>query len=652
MWGLVVAEFSLLIFSFFFASFEVFFPFLPGIFIYCFVYSTSFFASFCSFLGIMSGDLDSSDNFGVNIEESVDRTKAISQALEEVSRLLESTKDSFYAICMDIENATTEDALKAAFPRLNCIIRMIRNSAPEEEHDGLVRNALSSLRMSDRLAESLATSGSVLEAITGYKTLVVKDLNVTLRRKAERVLIEKKEDEDLFTKFLTRPVPQLATAQSVLEEIGASSRGASKPLKRGIAAVVMQDEELTVIPKRARSKIPALASLSRVPGSSNMSGSAKKSVLVTRERLRAGFDDPKGLLDLVGPSTSALDRTKKLELLKSAGYEFNTQGESSFTDKLNDASLRLEVGLGGQSVADSLLFGAKVLSCPGFLTPKNISDIENNVVEAKTSWKHQNAYGKMMIAGCLCQAKRIVQKYDDVLFGPAPEVLVQETHGAIRELLLSEEARSFLSSATAGNGESLIKKIVEAVAPIVPIALRDKSLDGAYLRTALHLLGATEVLFAQYESDVRMQANPAGVVGMCASMHAELKRAAVYNEELKSLQDFIKEMRSQYQTSLGLGTPFSKDVRRPRRRNRSFRGRNQFRHSGYRGQGVNRFEQSQLDHFNAGEFSTQGRQQTMAGGLAMQTRPSFAGRGRGLCYDYQAGNCRRGASCRFQHLNQ
>ena len=51
---------------------------------------------------------------------------------------------------------------------------------------------------------------------------------------------------------------------------------------------------------------------------------------------------------------------------------------------------------------------------------------------------------------------------------------------------------------------TLIKKIVEAVASIVPIALPDKSLDGAYLRTVLPLLGATKVLFAQYESDVRI----------------------------------------------------------------------------------------------------------------------------------------------------
>ena len=116
-----------------------------------------------------------------------------------------------------------------------------------------------------------------------------------------------------------------------------------------------------------------------------MSGSAKKSILVTREKLRAGFDDLKCLLDHVGPLTSALDRINKPELLKSAGYYLKAHGKSSFANKLNVAELRLEVGLGGLSVADSLLFGAKVLSCPGFLTPRNIAAVENNIVEAKTS---------------------------------------------------------------------------------------------------------------------------------------------------------------------------------------------------------------------------------------------------------------------------
>ena len=90
-------------------------------------------------------------------------------------------------------------------------------------------------------------------------------------------------------------------------------------------------------------------------------------MLLTREKLRSGLHDPKGLLDLAGPSTNALDRTKKLELLKGAGWNF-TGNSSPFYDRLNAAELRLNLGLGGHSVRETQLFGAKVLSLPGFLS--------------------------------------------------------------------------------------------------------------------------------------------------------------------------------------------------------------------------------------------------------------------------------------------
>ena len=86
----------------------------------------------------------------------------------------------------------------------------------------------------------------------------------------------------------------------------------------------------------------------------------------------------------------------------------------------------------------------------------------------------------MMIAGCLNQAKRIVEKYDKILYGPAPEILVENTHTALRELILSEEAQFFLNEARSQDPkvvmecDTFIKKIVEAVSPIIPVALRNK----------------------------------------------------------------------------------------------------------------------------------------------------------------------------------
>ena len=78
----------------------------------------------------------------------------------------------------------------------------------------------------------------------------------------------------------------------------------------------------------------------------------------------------------------------------------DTKGGKSFADKLGSAKGRLDMGLGGNSVADTLLFGTDVLSCHGSLSPKNIREVENNLVEGSSTWKHQNTYAKMMIAGC------------------------------------------------------------------------------------------------------------------------------------------------------------------------------------------------------------------------------------------------------------
>ena len=122
--------------------------------------------------------------------------------------------------------------------------------------------------------------------------------------------------------------------------------------------------ERTVIPKKMkRSSVPALASLASLAGEDCGVGGTKHALL-TRAKLRAARHDPKGLLDLSGPTTNALDRTKELELLKSAGYEFSPKVKKTFSDRLHEAQLRLDLGMGGHSMNDTLLFGGKVLSLP------------------------------------------------------------------------------------------------------------------------------------------------------------------------------------------------------------------------------------------------------------------------------------------------
>ena len=55
---------------------------------------------------------------------------------------------------------------------------------------------------------------------------------------------------------------------------------------------------------------------------------SKKQALLTREKLRAGMHDPRGLLKSVGSTTNALERAKKMEVLKSAGFMFGDNKKS------------------------------------------------------------------------------------------------------------------------------------------------------------------------------------------------------------------------------------------------------------------------------------------------------------------------------------
>ena len=167
------------------------------------------------------------------------------------------------------------------------------------------------------------------------------------------------------------------------------------------------------------------------------------------------------------------------------------------------------------------------------------------------------------------------------------------------------------------------------------------------------MLEATETLFTQFDEDIRRHANPAGAVGMVQAMHNEIERAILYgDQDLKPLRVFAREMKAQYQTSLGLGKPFPRDTASgARRRARGFRNRSTYRNGRYsREQG---FSRNQLGSTGFNGFSTGGRGgdygwSNPQASSSVQPHPTPT-RGRGACYNYQAGNCLRGRACRFTH---
>ena len=575
-------------------------------------------------------------------------TEHIQSALQEVATLLSATGDSLSDICARVEKATTRKELREAFRPFNNIMGLLTETMPRDVDDRSAVEALGTIPTSVRFKELLTTQASVAEVVSSYKTLVIKDLAVAIRHKNEQLRFSEEQDDALFDRWLPRAdtsvrhdIVDTPVAGSTDSADDASSK------KRGVSTITGDPAPLR-IPKKQRSKIPALASLDQIVRQGHVGISSKKAFF-TREKLRAGICDPKGLLDLGDSSTNALERTKKLELLKCAGFDFNSH-KGSFSERLNAATLNLDLGMTGHSMSDTLLFGAKVLSTSGILKPKHVSDIENSQVNDKTTWTHQNTYSKMMTAGCLNQAKRIVGKYDDVLFGPPPEAQIESAHRSIREFLSSEGGKPFVSKVLLDKMNSskehditscdnFIKKLIGLVPPIIPLALRNKSLDGSYLRTALHFLGVTEILFKQYEANIRGQANPAGFVGMCNAMHAEFERCTYFDEELRAPRVFCNDMRAQYQTSFGLCKSFTNDSgsRKKSKRAATFGRSSPFsQQARFSGRGSGR---GQLGYATGSGFAGMGRGQTNPVPI----------RGRGVCYSYLSGNCGRGDSCRFLH---
>ena len=204
--------------------------------------------------------------------------------------------------------------------------------------------------------------------MNNYKIAIADQLAVAARRREEQRRIAADMDEELLSRILPEPSSPVSETERILEDHASPVRGAavgSDSLKRGLSAVT----SLSSIPKK-KSRVPALVSIDSVMTDDTVDTSSKKKVLMTRQSLRSAGLDPRGLLNLENSSTSALEQAKTLELLKCAGYSFSSTGKKSFPDRFNAARVRLDSGMGGQSISDSLLFGAKVLSCPGALHKK------------------------------------------------------------------------------------------------------------------------------------------------------------------------------------------------------------------------------------------------------------------------------------------
>ena len=257
---------------------------------------------------ILTGDSRLSDNpDGAPPSKAV---IAIPAALKAVQKILQLTGDTLPEICQRIETVSTQHDLKSAFGRLNDTMRIFLELPISPQDYRFMGEAVCSLGVSERLNACISEHQSLDAALVAYKTRIISALALVLQRKKQQQALLEFRDDELFSRLLPEPSPP-AVPETKVSSPQAPKRTFSQTSQVG---------DLPRIPKRVRSTIPALAALHLIPGGGGDGRQPKKHVLVTRQKLRAGLDDPKGLLNLHNSSTNALERAKQLELLKSSGW--------------------------------------------------------------------------------------------------------------------------------------------------------------------------------------------------------------------------------------------------------------------------------------------------------------------------------------------
>ena len=116
------------------------------------------------------------------VNPSTRNGKAIERMLQEVGKLLDTTRDSMPKIYADVEAASSLDSLKQAVVRFKGLCGIFLGLQLSPECSALLSEAIVSLGVSGLMASFLETAASAQDALSGYKSAIVEQLAASLRR--------------------------------------------------------------------------------------------------------------------------------------------------------------------------------------------------------------------------------------------------------------------------------------------------------------------------------------------------------------------------------------------------------------------------------------------------------------------------------------
>lgn len=125
-------------------------------------------------------------------------------AIEKTKRFVSSNGNSLSDICLAVECAESMSTLEAALLPFNRVMRIFRTALPEQEQKNLIVDALTNLNCSRRLINYLESAINIHDGLLGYKTAVVKKLNIDLTRIEDLRRTDNAFDESLLISHLTK----------------------------------------------------------------------------------------------------------------------------------------------------------------------------------------------------------------------------------------------------------------------------------------------------------------------------------------------------------------------------------------------------------------------------------------------------------------
>ena len=144
--------------------------------------------------------------------------KDAAKATEMTSYLLKTNGDTLRGICNKTESARCLEEVKCNFQKVNQVMLYFLSDVKGKDGFWAIKRCLEELGISKRLSECLEKASSLREALEMWKTNIVIDISVKVKRREKERVLNEDFDNGLISRFLTCPRSPARSLKRSLKE--------------------------------------------------------------------------------------------------------------------------------------------------------------------------------------------------------------------------------------------------------------------------------------------------------------------------------------------------------------------------------------------------------------------------------------------------